>query len=847
LEAFGGFHNLPVNCEARFPSSLGIGGFVQWSTLDDVLSDETGGGGPSVELDIAFPGVDWAFQQSVYGWAALQYQAFTRGFITVGADWSCKIILHTDNVLELSVNGKVLFGGDFYGFRRAPLVLELAPGRNKIDIRLIRDVRSMGGLGSPSIPVRLAVQRCTALLFVVERSVLLPDVIHGKLTTPYASVVLCNATESSICVVAVQSRNVSASPLIMLMQSIDITKDSPKVQLLNDPPISLIPGQSRPINLYFSTRSVDAKDGMSIAFVYGVGSHPTEQSEQMTSFIQLNFSQRSIQEAHKFTFLHPSKTVSYAVLRPPAHPGIVAKLPVLINLHGAGLDSDSHQVRHMLDAVPGLNAWVLFPTGMSPWSGDDWHVWGLADVMAAVLAISDWMNNMNWIGPGIDQESWIVTGHSNGGQGAWFISTHHPDRVIATAAASGYSSIQNYVPYVMWREVNAMAESIVQHALSSYRHELLIENMAGISIYQQHGGKDDNVPPYHSRLLHSLIQESVCSSQYVELPDRGHWFDGAMTTIPLRAFYTSVLECAASPKQIPTDFNFVVPNSGDIGSMAGISVDQLQSPDYMGRVGVSRVDEERSWNIGTSNIRRIHFDFRVSGLQKPKTILLDRDLIHVPSKSDPKEELALVNSGDKWHVCGARSWKGLSTRHGRQRGSLDAILRTLSSFRIRACSNEVQEAALQVSRNLMQYYRADSEIGTSEQHDGVSIAGNVITLAVGKAPPSALLQNFPVQICEGSIDLRRPNTNVLKRIPSQPGLGMAFLRPLLDENLELVLWGFDSVGLEQAMRMVPTLSGAGQPDFVVLGNDARWKGVAGVLAMGFFDHAWEISQSSYLP
>jgi len=634
---------------------------------------------------------------------------------------------------------------------------------------------------------------------------------------------------------------------IMLTQSIDKTKDSPKVQLLNDPPISLIPGQSRPINLYFSTRSVDAKEGMSIAFVYSVGSHPSEQSEQMTSFLQLNFSQRSIHEAHKFTFLHSSKTVSYAVLRPPAHPEIAAKLPVLINLHGAGLDSDSHQVRHMLDAVPGLKAWVLFPTGMSPWSGDDWHVWGLADVTAAVLAISDWMVNMNWTGPGIDQESWIVTGHSNGGQGAWFISTHHPDRVIATAAASGYSSIQNYVPYVMWREATALAESIVQHALSSYRHELLIENMAGIPIYQQHGGKDDNVPPYHSRLLHSLIQESGCSSQYVELPDRGHWFDGAMTTTPLRAFYMSILDCATSPKQIPTVFKFVVPHSGDIGSMAGISVDQLLSPDYMGRVSVSRVDEEHFWHIGTSNIRRIHFHFPVSGIQQPKTILLDQNLIQVPSRSDAREELALVKSGDKWYVCDGQSWKGLSTRHGRQRGSLDAILRTLSSFRIQACSNEALQAALQVSRNLMQYYRADSEIVTLEEHAGVPGAGNVITLAVGKAPPSALLHNFPVQICEGNIGLRRPNTNILKRIPSQPGLGIAFLRPLHDRNLELVLWGSDNVGLEQAMRMVPTLSGAGQPDFVVLGNDARWKGVAGVLAMGFFDYAWEISQASYLP
>lgn len=48
-------------------------------------------------------------------------------------------------------------------------------------------------------------------------------------------------------------------------------------------------------------------------------------------------------------------------------------LPILLNLHGAGLEADSHQVRHMLDPVPDLHAWVLYPTGGNPWSADDWR------------------------------------------------------------------------------------------------------------------------------------------------------------------------------------------------------------------------------------------------------------------------------------------------------------------------------------------------------------------------------------------------------------------------------------------------------------------------------------------
>jgi hypothetical protein len=46
---------------------------------------------------------------------------------------------------------------------------------------------------------------------------------------------------------------------------------------------------------------------------------------------------------------------------------------VLVVLHGAGLEADSERVRHMLDASPELCAWLLFPSGVTSWSGDDWR------------------------------------------------------------------------------------------------------------------------------------------------------------------------------------------------------------------------------------------------------------------------------------------------------------------------------------------------------------------------------------------------------------------------------------------------------------------------------------------
>ena len=89
--------------------------------------------------------------------------------------------------------------------------------------------------------------------------------------------------------------------------------------------------------------------------------------------------EKTVLETQKVTFLHPAKIVSYAILRPPPPFSICAPLegqipvPVMIGLHGARLDAESAQVREMLDAAYNICSWKLFPTGVTPWGGDDWR------------------------------------------------------------------------------------------------------------------------------------------------------------------------------------------------------------------------------------------------------------------------------------------------------------------------------------------------------------------------------------------------------------------------------------------------------------------------------------------
>lgn len=216
-ESFGDFHKLPLDVGATYHSALGTNGIVKWSTIDGISGENPGG--ISCELNFAFEQVDWAFQQTVYGWAALQYHAYARGFITVVGKSPCRVILYADNVLQLALNDKVFFGGDFYGFRRAPMILNLAPGENKIDLRLVRDVRAMGGIGRPDMSVRLCALRSAAVLTANKRSIVLPDVIDRKLCSPYASIILRNESEEWINVVAVQTLPVSLPVIFVSVPS----------------------------------------------------------------------------------------------------------------------------------------------------------------------------------------------------------------------------------------------------------------------------------------------------------------------------------------------------------------------------------------------------------------------------------------------------------------------------------------------------------------------------------------------------------------------------------------------------------------------------------------------------
>ncbi|KAK3074301.1 hypothetical protein LTR53_003349 [Teratosphaeriaceae sp. CCFEE 6253] len=840
LELHGGFRALEYNDQATFKSSLAFNATISWSTVKATLSDTRQTQQASADLSISFPNIDWRSLQDVYGWPALQWQGWARGEIIVAQGvGEITLALHPGHVLEFWVDGLHYFGGDYYGYGRAATTLHLHPGRHRIDVRLVREVRRDGAVGEPGLAIRLRLQGQGAVLQTVlpeinggynpYSGVLISDVIgdiNSPFASPYASVTLRNDAQLDAHIYGIEGNH-----------------NQCETDVLEPLPLTIAAGQTRPVAFRIACVPPTGGKPLRVTIRYRLGDAQLARAEFAYALPQV----RDLYAPQKVTFMHPSGIVSYAILRPPSRNAHCEQsdnvsAPVLLALHGAGLEADSDMVKHSLDALPDLCAWTLFPTGVTPWSGDDWHTWGFADVEAAINAIPAWIEQVDWQGPGVDIDRWLVMGHSNGGQGAWYALTHQPDKIIAAAPLSGYSSIQSYVPYSLWHAADPGKVAVMQSALNSYRHELLLENVKDIPILQQHGEADDNVPPYHSRLLSQMIEQAGAASDYVEMPDKPHWWDGVMTTEPVKHFLRWYLNSGGpAVAKAPVNLRkFTVISAGQ-GTVTkhGMEILQLANPGQLGKIHVEFDPLTLACVLTDSNL----LSFRIPAWFRDCSFLsVNGQNMTKLSSFEEADRIATKENGE-WRL-GSSAIPYLPPRQGSQLGAIDAILRTKSAFAITHHSVAAKHVALQISRNFCQYFAADTRI-TGDYEKAKAVKGaNLISLAIGADLPEAP-NGFQsaFEILDNRIQIR--DHDVLHAYPTTNHLAAIWLQPLPDERLELVVWGADAEGLDIAARLVPLMTGTGQPDFVVADPTMLWKGLEGSLAMGYFDAWWNVSRNSY--
>ncbi|OKP09406.1 hypothetical protein PENSUB_5228 [Penicillium subrubescens] len=209
LEYHGGFHNLSYEPNATFSSALATNGSVQWSTTYATIA-RSFHGQVQAALNVSFPAVNWEFMKSVYGWSALQYQAWARGILEVKGSQPQTIALFGDGLLEFLVDGEQYFGGDMFQYHRVPSLIILAPGRHVLELRLTRDVRAHGGL-SNAIKVTIQAElRGAEPITLDEHSLLISELANRKIGTPWASINVQNNDENLVEIKSIRALKVGS-------------------------------------------------------------------------------------------------------------------------------------------------------------------------------------------------------------------------------------------------------------------------------------------------------------------------------------------------------------------------------------------------------------------------------------------------------------------------------------------------------------------------------------------------------------------------------------------------------------------------------------------------------------
>ncbi|KAF9920816.1 hypothetical protein FBU30_009253 [Linnemannia zychae] len=905
LEAFGGFRQLKYDTTAKFPSELAQGGLVGWNTTEVDWYGWT---------NVHFPDIKWSFNQFFLGWEFNQFQAWARTTFIVPDILDrpqieedkglVSITIQCENVGDLYVDDERL-SGDWYGYGLTRHTLQLKAGtEHTLSVRVVHEIRIFGGVIIPppskfkcelSLPFpylhkgRLGSYR--PMVQAVNEGtggIVVMDVVDGVLAGDYISVALRNVGSHSI-----------------LVKSVKIIQGSQYLQAeLADRSklgINIFPSTHRPIAIRLKIHSgVDYHGGkFSLRFeIVTLSSSKTGKSRAgFFTTEEITIGERKWGEPYLYTFRDFDGTVHYAAAIPPSNPSSqpADSAPILVALHGAGVEV-AQSPFWLTEYTQRERTWIILPTGRSPW-GYDWHGMSIKNVMSALNSLAhdlpgvpSHLRDLPGICP--DPNRLFIAGHSNGGQGAWFMVTHFPDKAIAATPAAGYVNIKQYVPYVGWQSnsyTDAYMRGILESSIVEFDNDVHMSNTVGIPILARTGSVDDNVPPFHSRKMVRLGNENAHNTAAIrlsEVPGEGHWFKGVLQDTLMETFLKEhlhddlITSAATEAKAVtlppfPTKCVITVLNPSSMDSKCGIQVEQLQIPYRKGTIVVDIIKDsskDPTWVLATKNIRRFGFSALPTILQRRGRIgklIVDGSEVNF-SENIQSRPVTFVRSGSPksgqvWKMMEGDEWKQ-SERHRETYGPAIQILEKRVVVVLGTYfhgDNHVQfkksadRIAKLVAHDIYQYGRGDVEVlsddeflalhnekelsASEDEKTNLILIGdrhqNKVTQLILEERASDIL--IDTQAGMVSIQSESDSDDLYYR---QPGTGLLMIRPWGPSNLAMVIAGLDPQGLETAARLFPKRTGMLVPDWILTGSEMAWKGAGGILSAGYWGNHWE-----YLP
>ncbi|CAO0800828.1 unnamed protein product [Mucor circinelloides] len=911
LENYGGFQKLRYSTGAKYPSELVEGGFVGWTMINS--NDHTLG-------PIDFKNARWSENGKPFGWSIEQYQAWARGILITHEP--VQLFVQISGVSEFYIHG-TRYHGDCYGYNTTTHLIQFDKGTHAIDVRMVHDVRMFGGGKAPpqcQCHVRIEpkdeasmypedcaiITPCNSTASTTNQQgasceLLMPDYLNDiGFAGSYGSVSIQNAGEDPIivksvtlCIVddhSLESRNKNG----LFMEY--------KTELIVDHgPLCISPGQIRPVGFSFQKEwgslpattkilrfwvriGLAVKDSNNVIVATSTVVEDNDMEEGGDEFaIRATGSVQCVDwltAAFKYTFLDYDNTVQYAMAKRPHVLNSDASKPILVALHGAGVETDSS---FWINSIPTQkHCWIVFPTGRTPW-GYDWHgpstrnvfksLEGLAEIQELLPPHFECMDfattGGDWVTVSAPQETtrtlkphddrdWnigsldtlIVMGHSNGGQGVWHLAVHFPDKIIAVVPAAGYLKIQDYVSFANWvgnSYSDPWLRGILESSIAEYNNDLHLSNMVNIAVLPRVGTQDDNVPPLHTRkyvrILNSHLQQPT-AIKTSEVLGQGHWWDTVFDDKTVQRF----LDQYSSPQQKKRELNefcITLMNPAGNGSVYGIHVEQMMIPYRLGKIkgAFTTTDNKTLLTLKTTNIASFRFTKHFKGCNK---LIVDGDKFsHLEKYHTLQGGVTLSFDGKKskrWKLEGIKSNERSAANYG-------PIHRMYESTKplvviIPSCTSHYKHIALQIAHDWYLYGRGDSMILCDTQAIASAILDYPYHIYLGLVNENKRIESILADKPTAHIDFEKTATMITgikvgDKVYRDPGTGILFMRPINKHTTAIVVSGMDHDGFESAWHLLPRRTGMMIPEWIVTSKDMKSSGIGGVLGAGYFDNEWK--------
>ncbi|KAK2467077.1 hypothetical protein APHAL10511_001335 [Amanita phalloides] len=843
----------PINWSKSWPSSYADGGFVSWTTAN---SD------PSGNLTVSFPSIRWASLRATEGWAALQHHAVLKTRLTIyppsealPGDPLSSILIHLKQASFFtilpcfedkphSMFTPVWYQGDIYNSENAAPQTVRLPVPPSLDvpttydifvsgdyeIRLFGDPRNTGS----DVPVQML-----NLTVGLEE----PDetVIHEAKQD-----VICDFVQGITfgTTVGVGLRSVSGWWIVRSVTLLQPTSNSRtfKVALLNE--VRLAPSQTRivpivvtqlaPVDLHelrLSVNITSASHSRSITIIL-----PIRQLESWNA---------QCYQPIRGTYLYAASMPTHFIAIPPQYPNENQYRPPIVALHGAGVDIILE--KFWSEAVPRQqHSWIVMPTGRTPW-GLDWHgpsaqdAWSAVDALASILAM-----NISWRSWGYAaHKSVVLVGHSNGGQGAWYLASRFPDRVLGVVPAAAYIKSQAYVPLTMSRSahyIDPALRAVLESALTPDDNDIHLSNLVGTPVCAVHGGDDENVPVWHTREAIGILTTWSAESDvlYQEAKGQGHWYSSVFRNGTVRSFLNKIL-LEPSQNVTPKIFTISVASPAEQGSVYGWRVKQLIIPGRLGRMQICTTDTG-TVTVTSSNIHLFSIDRRQCSM---RTVLIDGTDITLSDSHANILEIYFERAQGKWKVL-----PRTNLSHIQPSGRLQLILTSTTPLTIIIPTKDDSyklSLAQRLAHALHLFHRLDVDIIDENEalsrldHEAFT-SGNAIVMGgtnMRLIRHTLSLRRTPFTI-ENSHFIFNGHEIGLEKSES----AALFLHPPFKGSQGSVLFMVSSsvTGFENAIRLFPIRTGVPIPDWLVIGRNVDQLGAAGIQGAGFWGRQWSWNQ-----